>query len=101
MDDEKLAMQRRIDTLDQHAIRLHAALTEYERENARLKAELETVKRERDAAVRDIPRACGYCKHYAHRKTHECHSKKPCANISGVNTAWEWRGLCESNGGIE
>lgn len=101
MDSEKLAMQRRIDTLDEYATRLHAALTEYERENARLKAELETVKRERDAAVRDIPRACGYCKHYAHRKTHECHSKKPCANISGVNTAWEWHGLCESNGGAE
>ena len=101
MDAEKLAMQRRIDTLDEYATRLHAALTEYERENARLKAELETVKRERDAAVRDIPRACGYCKHYAHRKTHECHSKKPCANISGVNTAWEWHGLCESNGGAE
>ena len=66
-----------------------------------VKRELETVKRERDAAVRDIPRACGYCKHYAHRKTHECHSKKPCANISGVNTAWEWHGLCESNGGAE
>ena len=50
MDAEKLAMQRRIDALDQHANRLHAALTEAERENARLKAELETVKRQRDAA---------------------------------------------------
>lgn len=50
MDAEKLAMQRRIDTLDQHATRLHAALTEQEREIARLTAELETVKRERDAA---------------------------------------------------
>lgn len=50
MDAEKLAMQRRIDTLDEYATSLHAALTEYERENARLKAELETVKRERDAA---------------------------------------------------
>ena len=51
MDAEKLAMQRRIDTLDEYATRLHAALTEYERENARLKAELETVKREKDAAA--------------------------------------------------
>lgn len=101
MNAEKLALRRRIDTLDEYATRLHAALTEYERENARLKAELETVKRERDAAIKDIPRACGYCKHYAHRKTHECHSKKPCANISGVNTALEWRGLCEENGGAE
>lgn len=50
MDAEKLAMQRRIDTMDEYANRLHAALIEAERENARLKAELETVKRERDAA---------------------------------------------------
>lgn len=50
MDAEKKAMQRRIDKLDQYATRLHAALTEAERENARLKAELETVKRQRDAA---------------------------------------------------
>ena len=45
MDAEKMAMQRRIDTLDQYANRLHAALTEAERENARLKVELETVMR--------------------------------------------------------
>ena len=45
MDAEKLALQRRIDTLDQYATSLHAALTEAERENARLKAELETVMR--------------------------------------------------------
>ena len=56
MDDEKQAMQRRIDTLDQHATRLHAALTEQEREIARLTAELETVKRERDAAVEKYKR---------------------------------------------
>ena len=51
MDAEKQALRRRIDKLDEYATRLHAALTEAERENAQLKAELETVKRERDAAV--------------------------------------------------
>ena len=57
------------------------------------------VKAERDAAIKDIPRACGYCKHYVHSKTHLCRSKKPCANISGINTAWEWRGVREENSG--
>ena len=50
MDAEKLAMQRRIDTMDRLANRLYAALAGAEREIARLTAELETVKRERDAA---------------------------------------------------
>lgn len=80
MDAEKMMMQREIDNL---------------------RWLLDRVERERDAAIKDIPRACGYCKHYAHKKTHECHSKTPCANISGVNTAWEWRGLCKENGGAE
>lgn len=59
-----------------------------------LAAELEAVKRERDAAIKDIPRACGYCKHFV-PKTYNCKSKKPCACISGVNTEWEWRGVQE------
>ena len=80
MDTEKLMMQKRIDNLCE---------------------QLELVKRQRDAAIKDITRACGYCKHYVYGKTHLCRSKKPCANISGVNTAWEWRGLCAENGGAE
>lgn len=48
-DDEKLAMQRRIDNLQQHIDRLHGALNESERKNAKLTVELEAVKRERDA----------------------------------------------------
>lgn len=54
MDAEKLALQRRIDKLDEYATRLHATLTEAERENARLKAELETVKRQREALLKTI-----------------------------------------------
>ena len=53
------------------------------------------VKAERDAAIKDIPRACAYCKHYVHKKTHLCRSKYPCAHVSGVNTRWEWRGVQE------
>lgn len=124
MDAEKLAMQRRIDTLDQHATRLHAALTEAERENARLKAELEIVmreleeekanhqhtlecaqqfeedwlkmKRERDAAVKDMAviKLCHTCKLDKNSvdESDICYS---CVN----KCYWEWRGLCESNGG--
>ena len=95
MDAEKLAMQRRIDTLDQHATRLHAALIEYERENARLKAKLETVKRERDALLHDIryiirtdffDNECNVCNQM-------CKQDKRCKEA-------DWRGLCEENGGI-
>ena len=54
MDAEKLALQRSIDTLDQYAKRLHAALTGAEREIARLTAELETVKRQKAALLKTI-----------------------------------------------
>lgn len=108
MDAEKLAMQRRIDTLDQYATRLHAALTEYERENARLKAELETVKRERDAAVRDIWLGCDTCKHkgaclsddFCEDCEHAESDNTPCCSCHNL-CEWEWRGLCKENGGIE
>lgn len=119
MDAEKLAMQRRIDTLDQYAVKLHAALTEAERENARLKAELEIAKiqnqyisevadayekdiekleRERDAAVADFKkkRDCNTCK-YDVRKSFE----EPCVDCGFGHINREWRGLCESNGGAE
>ena len=102
MDAEKLALRRRIDALDEYATRLHAALTEAERENARLKAELETVKRERDAAVRDMKYVvrCTSCKHRELTCVDEpCLT---CANTAiGSDDAWEWRGLCAENGGAE
>lgn len=47
-----------------------------------------------EAALKDIPRACGYCKHYPDN----CDGLD-CKNISGINTAWEWRGPCKENGG--
>ena len=56
---------------------------------------------ERDAAIKDIPRACGYCKHYISPPkigTHEhgtlvTYCEKECHHISGINTGWEWRGV--------
>lgn len=99
MDAEKLAMQRRIDTLDQHAVKLHAALTEYERENAQMKAELETVKRERDALKRDLymrvngeVRTCHICEFLEQ-------GEETCDREVEMEKCFVWRGLCAENGG--
>ena len=113
MDAEKLMMQKRIDNLQEHIDHLHGVITDYERENARLKAELETVKRERNAAILDMKEYthCGYCKHQNKNIVKctefdfccdkcdavgcECVS---CDEIEHQN--WQWRGLQE-NGGAE
>ena len=56
---------------------------------------------ERDAAIKDIPRACGYCKNYNDPPKVKTagdstlafiYCEKECRHISGVNTGWEWRG---------
>ena len=98
MDAEKLALKRRIDTLDEYATRLHAALTEQEREIARLTAELETVNRERDALMFDF-------KGYVKRPKKVCrlcgNRNKPICNMCEGCDVFEWRGLCKENGGIE
>lgn len=62
---------------------------------------IERLESERDAAINDIPRACGYCKHYSDPPkieetelgTKVSYCEKECHHISGVNTGWEWRGL--------
>jgi hypothetical protein len=74
------------------------AVEDMARENTELLQKIKQLEQERDAAIKDIPRACGYCKHYVHSKM-LCRSKYPCAHVSGVNTRWEWRGVCEGNGG--
>ncbi len=73
--------------------------TEAERDGLNIMLEqaqamLGTRTRERDAAIADIPRACGYCKHYVD-STNQCTNSLPCACVSGVNTRWEWRGVKE------
>lgn len=102
MDAEKNALQRRIDTLDQYATRLHAALTGAEREIARLTAELETVKRERDALMWEVINADGRCEAC---KFGACPViEEPCATcnprVKGKDS-FAWRGLCAENGGAE
>lgn len=97
MDAEKLAMQRRIDALDQYAVHLQGLLIGAERENAQLKAELKAVKREMDAAVFDLNkrRDCKVCKYYVRREFEE-----PCISCGFGQRNFEWRGLCEENGGL-
>lgn len=63
-----------------------------------LDAKCHQLERERDAAVADIPRACGYCKWFEINlggNMTECHNPNGCRNISGINTGWEWRGVKE------
>ena len=50
--------------------------------------EYHKVKKQRDAAIACLPKACGYCKHYIGLTC----NNKDCRVISGVNTGWEWRG---------
>lgn len=68
-----------------------------------LEAELAAVKRERDAAVKDIKKGCTTCKW--HEVTfngcspdHDCTHDYVC---DGLYSAWEWRGVCSENGGVE
>ena len=101
---EKLEMQRRIDTLDQYASRLHAALTGAEREIARLTAELENVKRERDAAVKDLEasKSCGSCIHFEEKSflSQDADLPSQCVNCILDRSQYVWRGVQE-NGGAE
>lgn len=102
MDAEKLALMRRIDALDQYAARLQGDLIGCERENAWLKAELETVKRERDAAVKAIKfhKFCIDCAHstiiFSSDGTWVDCPKRD-GRCSG-HELWEWHGAQENGG---
>lgn len=63
-----------------------------------LTAELEQVKRERDAAVKELSSAvdaCEYCSKLDTRLT--CPEWQECNKCCG----WKWRGPCAENGGAE
>lgn len=75
-----------------------AYIQQLESANAELLTRCERLERERDAAVADIPRACGYCKWYGVNHNGclpECKNPNGCWNISGINTGFEWRGVKE------
>ena len=65
-----------------------AEYNELDNAHSELFIEYHNVKKQLDAAIACLPRACGYCKHY---NGLTCNNKN-CRNISGVNTGWEWRG---------
>ena len=54
-----------------------------------LSAELEQVKRERDAAVEDLKDFCS-CHHCQHYKR-DCNDK--CYFVTGLKPDWQWRGV--------
>ena len=61
----------------------------------RLSEELEQVKRERDAAIRDARRGghCVKCKHWGTKRCLDC-----CYSFGvGENDNWEWRGVVKEN----
>lgn len=96
MDAEKQAMQRRIDNLQQHIDHLYGVGSDYERQIVKLKVELETVKRERDAAVHDLnmSASCAVCI----KGTDEDYISNDCMDCDG-SIGFVWRGLCAENGG--
>lgn len=63
-----------------------------------LEAENAELKRERDAAVRDLGKArgCKTCKHITLSP-----EDRPCRSCGIRGIGYEWRGLCEENGGEE
>lgn len=72
----------------------NATLDEVLRAVSQVKAELEAVKRERDAARLDMKRSCNICKHAA-----KSFQDEPC-NVCAIDTRYllfEWRGVCPEN----
>lgn len=64
-----------------------------------LEAELEAVKRERDAAVRGLHGDCETCKHYETENCAYCvHDPDAwCAHEEN----WEWEGVCPENAEVQ
>lgn len=64
---------------------MRGAANSYKAENENLRAELEQVRRERDAAIEDLSGQCEYCSR-----------NDECINRKGPHwNCWEWRGSKE------
>ena len=107
MDIEKL-----IETLRQHGVscvraygkycsicdEAATALSTLQAENEKLRAELERVKAEKDAAVESIPHECKTCVYHTVffngcTLDHDC--TNPDGGCSNNNDRWKWRGQKE------
>ena len=74
------------------------ALSTLQAENEKLRAELERVKEERDAAVESIPHECKTCVYHTVffngcTLDHDC--TNPDGGCSNNNDRWKWRGQKE------
>lgn len=85
---------------DRGEIQTADALEKLQAENAQLRAELERVTAERDAALVDLRKwkVCATCKQYnPHGQKSNCKGKKaylPGGNWTGCSK-WEWKGIKE------
>lgn len=76
----------------------NATLEEVLQAVRQVKAELEAVRRERDAARLDMKRSCNICKHAA-----KSFQDEPC-NVCAIDTRYllfEWRGVCPENAEVQ
>lgn len=62
-----------------------------------LESLLAQVGRERDAAVHDINRCCGTCKHFQNEED-DCTAEECIGSGSYMEpSGWQWRGVCPEN----
>lgn len=96
------------DLIERLYVRLDQAVTENEHIRQthvthevyqQILAELEQVKRERDAAVYDLTSYHGDCKTCRHMADTSESACRACSN--GKDNNWTWRGPCAENGGTE
>lgn len=77
-------------------------LINYEMNLKRMEDKLEQVKRERDAAVKDIPHDCYYCSNFVPGIKAMCKCGceiTPLSIYPHDKCKWQWRGPCAENGG--
>lgn len=62
-----------------------------------LESRLAQAERERDAAVYDINRCCGTCKHFQNEED-DCTAEECIGSGSYMEpSGWQWRGVCLEN----
>lgn len=84
----------------------NATLEELLNGASQVKAELAAAKRERDAAVSELPHHCWNCKYHLDKPLEEFddfgrtihrYCDADCCYPDEENSSWEWRGVCPEN----